>query len=312
MNLTYLNYLIGIIFGFSIIPVIYYIFRMVIIQVENETNVLYCRFGKLKDKFEIPGLYFKFDRIFPWTQVIYISLKKDFRKFSEIHVNDSKGTTLIIDLWIEFKIVNSIKAVFQVENLEKFLQSILVSSATSILSSYEFNYIVANRAELNNILKNDIQNELIEWGIQIENVFINRVSLLPEVSKILFETVVAKLEKTKANIEEIGRLEAQLLEAETSSKIASLLAEAKGQYALSVGKAYENLSKNKEIFTAYKDLYKLSLIKSHRTIVFQGFGTDELTSVEAAMTMLPTIEDNYSVNSSKSSEVTNNPVSSNY
>ena len=141
------------------------------------------------------------------------------------------------------------------------------------------------------MLKSDIKNETSRWGLEIEFIFISRLSLLSDVSQQLFDTVAAHLEKTKADIEEAGRLEAQLLEAETSSKVAALVTEAKGQYSLSIGRAYEKLCHDQELLNSYKQLYELSLIKPHRTVAFHGFGTDELTSVDAAMTMIPTHDD---------------------
>ncbi|APJ04644.1 SPFH domain-containing protein [Silvanigrella aquatica] len=305
MSSDVLNYVLGIIFGATLIPILFLFFKLFVIEVQNETNILVCRFGKLQKLISKPGIYFWYDKIMPWSQIISVSLKKDFRCFEEIHVNDSRGTTLIIDLWVEFRIEDPIKAVFHVENLERFLQSILSSSATSVLGTYEFQYILANRSELNEVLKKDIAKELKRWGIFIEFIFINRLSLLPDVSRQLFDTVAAKLEKTKAGIEEAGRLEAQLLEAETSSKVSSLLAEAKGQYSLSVSMAYQELASNPELFNSYRKLYELSLIKPHRTIVFQGFGADELSSVEAAMTMLPGIDDTNLNNVIKNTETHN-------
>lgn len=305
MSLDVLNYILGIISGATLIPVLFLIFKSVILEVQNETNVLVCRFGKMQKIIEKPGFHLWLDKVMPWTQIISVTLKKDFRYFEEIHVNDCRGTTLIIDLWIEFRIKDPIKAVFHVENLDKFLQSILSSSATSVLGTFEFNYILANRNELNEILKKDITKELTRWGVHIEYIFISRLSLLPDVSKQLFDTVAAKLEKTKADIEETGRLEAQLLEAETSSKIAALVAEAKGQYSLSVSRAYKDLSINPELFKSYKKLYELSLIKPHRTVAFHGFDTEELTSVEAAMTMLPAIDEPYLSNVIKNTEYPN-------
>lgn len=302
MNQEILNYILGLIAGIIFIPTILLICKLFLIQVEDETNVLICRFGKLEKIIQKPGLHFWFEKIMPWNKITPVSLKRDYRCFEEIHVNDKRGTTIIIDLWIEFRIKSPEKTIFQVENLEKFLQSILSSSATSVLGTFEFNKILSNRNELSQILKADVKKETQRWGIEMELIFISRLSLLPDVSQQLFDTVAAHLEKTKADIEEAGRLEAQLLEAETSSKVAALIAEAKGQYSLSVGKAYEKLSQNKELLHSYQRLYELSLIKPHRTIAFQGFGVEELTSIDSAMTMVPTLEEPQLTHASKGSE----------
>ena len=45
----------------------------------------------------------------------------------------------------------------------------------------------------------------------------------------------------------------QLLEAQTTAKIAELITEAKGQYSLSVSDAYQEIAKNAAVFNAYKN-----------------------------------------------------------
>ena len=153
------------------------------------------------------------------------------------------------------------------------------------------------------MLKEEIKNRLEKWGIHLETAFLSRISLLTEVSKQLFDTVSAQLEKTKADIEENGKLAVQLLEAQTAEKISELVAEAKGQYSLSVSEAYQNLVRNQEIFDGYKKLHKLSLQKPHRSIVFQGFDTSELTSIDSAMIMVTSFDDTTYVSGPKVSEL---------
>ncbi|MGY3805390.1 SPFH domain-containing protein [Pigmentibacter ruber] len=304
MNINALNYVIGIIAGCLLIPFIIFIFRNISLQVENETQVLLCRFGKFIKAFDKPGLYFQLDKLFPWVKFITVSLKKDFRCVEEIHVNDRRGTTIIVDLFYEFKIFSPTMAAFQIENIEKFMHSTVISMTTTILGTFEFKYILENRDLINNMLKEEIKNRLEKWGINLETAFLSRISLLSEVSQQLFDKVSAQLEKTKADIEENGKLAVQLLEAQTAEKISELVAEAKGQYSLSVSEAYQNLIGNKEIFEGYKKLYTLSLQKAHRSIVFQGFDATELTSVDSAMTMVTSFDDTAYVNGPKVSELT--------
>ena len=83
--------------------------------------------------------------------------------------------------------------------------------------------------------------------------------------------------------EEEGRLRVAMLEAETASRIAELVADAKGQYPAAVGRAFASLSGQPEVLTAYNDLYALSVIRPHRTIAFHGFGEDDLKAAEALL-----------------------------
>jgi regulator of protease activity HflC (stomatin/prohibitin superfamily) len=273
----------GILGGFFMIPLAVFIFRMITIEVEDGTATIITGFGKWKRTLNQPGLVFYPGKAWPWVKAQTLSLKRDFRHYAEIHVNDRSGTTVVIDLWLELSIVKPENALFRVENFEAALQSLLTNSTASILGNFEFQQILSNRSELGRILKEDIREETQRWGLEIELVFISKLSLLPDVAQQLFDTVAARLDKARADIEEAGRLEAAQLEAETSAKIAALVAEAQGQYALAVGNAYHRLSKNQELLFAYRELYELSLMKPQRTVAFRGFADSEMKALDAAM-----------------------------
>jgi hypothetical protein len=68
--------------------------------VEDGEAVLVTRFGKLVSTLKEPGLHFLAGRAFPWVGMHVVSLKRDFRHFQDVHVNDSRGTTVIVDLWL--------------------------------------------------------------------------------------------------------------------------------------------------------------------------------------------------------------------
>jgi regulator of protease activity HflC (stomatin/prohibitin superfamily) len=269
-------------------PLLEFLFHAVTVEVEDETQVMVTEFGKLKHIFRDPGAHLYFKKLLPWVRTIPVSLQRDFRHYRDIHVNDCRGTTVMVDLWIEFRVVDPVRALFVIEDWEQSLQSLLTHSATSILGIQEFNQILENRSELGLTLKKDILNETTRWGLQIEEVFIRQVSLLPEISKQMFAAVAARLERAKADVDEEGRLRVTELEAKTSAKIAELVGDAKGQYPAAVGRAYRELAKDPEVFRAYQELYELSLIRPHRTIAFQGFNAGEVKELEAAMVAPPT------------------------
>ena len=278
----------GFVAAILITPFVRFLYGLVTIEVEDETAVLVTRFGKLVAQLKDHGAHFFPEKLLPWVRVIPVSLQRDFRHYREIHVNDRSGTTVMVDLWIEFRVADAQRALFQIENWEMSLQSLLTHSATSILGTQEFHQILANRSELGNTLKKDILAETNRWGLLIEEVFIRQVSLLPEVSRQLFEAVGARLERAKADVDEDGRLRVSELEARTDALVAELVAEAKGQYPLAVSRAYEVLARDPEVFAAYRELYDLSLVRPHRTVSFQGFGENEVRAMDAAMVAPPT------------------------
>jgi regulator of protease activity HflC (stomatin/prohibitin superfamily) len=274
---------IGLALGLLAIPLGGFIVRAVTMEVEDEETVLFTSFGKLVRTFKEPGLHLYLAKILPWTKHTRVSLRRDFRHFKNVHVNDARGTTVIVDLWLEFRVIDPARAIFSVADWNRSLTNLVAHAATSILGSREFRQILNDRTELGTLLQNDISHETERWGLEIENVFIRNVSLLPEVSRQMFETIAARLERAKAHVDEMGRLQVAQLEADTSMRIADLVAEAKGQYPAAVGRAFVELKKKPEIFRAYNELYDLAQIRPHRTVTFRGFADKELRAVDAAM-----------------------------
>ncbi len=265
------------------ILIVTFVLRTFTIQVEDEEAVLVTSFGKLVKTIREPGLHVYPSKILPWTGVSRVSLRRDFRHFKNVHVNDARGTTVIVDLWLEFRVADPARAIFSVADWNRSLTNLVAHAATSILGSRDFRQILNDRTELGTMLQNDICVETQRWGLEIELVFIRNVSLLPEVSRQMFETIAARLERAKAHVDEVGRLQVAQLEADTSMRIADLVAEAKGQYPAAVGRALADVKKRPAVFAAYNELYGLSLVRPHRTVTFRGFADGELRAADAAM-----------------------------
>lgn len=277
---------IGVALGLVLIPLLAFVLRSATVEVEDEEAVLITSFGKLVHTYTQPGLHFYPAKLMPWVARTRVSLRRDFRHFKNVHVNDAKGTTVIVDLWVEFRVADPAKAIFAVTEWDSALQNLVSHAATSILGSREFHEILCDRTELGELLEKDIADDTANWGIEIEFVFIRNVSLLPEVSRQIFDTISARLERAKAHIEEEGRLAVAQLEADTSMRVAELVADAKGQYPSAVGRALADVKKRPKVFSAYNALYDLSMVRPHRTVTFRGFENGELRAADAAM-MVP-------------------------
>ncbi len=268
--------------GLLALPMLAWFLRALIIEVQEREVALVTQFGRLVETLTTPGFHVWPSRIFPWVQVIPVSLRRDFRLFRGIHVNDARGTTVIVDLWVEFRIVDAARATFSVADWDRSLQNLVAHSATSILGNRDFNAILCDRDELGKILEAEVADETKRWGLAVEHVFIHKVSLLPDVSRQIFQTIAARLERAKADIEESGHLEVAELEAETDTRVASLVAEAKAQFPLAIGQALTRLRATPAVFEAYEDLHRLSLLRPHRTIAFRGFD-EGVRAIDAAM-----------------------------
>lgn len=258
------------------------------VAVEDEHVALVTRFGKLVAKLDQPGLVMLPSKWLPWVDVEHVSLARDFRVIHDLHVNDARGTSVLTDLWVELRVVDAEKALFAVEDWEQATQNVVVHAAMSILGSLEFQQILDDRSELGARLQREVSIETTRWGVQVERVFVRNISLSPEVARQVFGSVATRLERARAVLVEQGRLDAALLEADTANKVASVVASAKAQYPLAVGRALDRLQATPEVFSAYNELYALSQLRGPRTVAFQGFGSKEVRALDAAMLPEPT------------------------
>ncbi len=278
----------GILLGLAVVPLLVLLVRLVRIEVEDNEAVLVTRFGKLSSRVTRPGWHWLLDRMMPWTKTHRVLLRSDYRDFPNIIINDARGTTVVVDVWLEFRVVDPVKATFEIADWRDALKNLVSHSVITILGNREFKQILADRTELGEMLKRDIDAETSRWGIKVELAFIKNISLLPEVSQQLFHAVAARLERAKADIEEKGRQQVSLLQAETAAQVATLVAEAKGQYPAAVGRAYAELKKKPKVFEAYRELYELSMLRPAQTVAFKDFVDGDMRPIEAAMLPSPT------------------------
>lgn len=277
------QYVLGILVGLLVVPVAALLLRLFHVEVEDGEAVLVTRFGKLGLVLQRPGWHWLLDRVLPWVRLHRVSLRRDFRHIKEIFVNDASGTTVVVDVWLELRVVDPIKATFAITEWDRALHSLVSHAVISILGNREFRQILCDRTQLGDLLRQDISAETARWGIEIDMVFIRNVSLLPEVAQQVFQSVAAHLMRAKADTEENGRQRVALLKAETSARIAALLGEARGQYPQAVGRVYADLKRTPEVLAAYQTLYQLSLLRPQSTVAFHGFGEDEIRPMEATM-----------------------------
>jgi len=190
----------------ALLPFVFYkLVRALGVEVHEGETVLLTAHGRLVKTLEEPGFHLYVMKPFPWVDAHRVSRRLDFRDFRAVHVNDAKGTTVTVDLWLEFRVVDPQRALFAVSDWDSALRTLVSHATTSILGNREFREILCNRTELSEAVRRDITSETARWGIEVEQLLIRNIGLLPEISHQLFGAVAARIEKARADIEEVGR-----------------------------------------------------------------------------------------------------------
>lgn len=273
--------ILGILGVFLITAVLYWLFQKVTHSVAEQTESYFLSFGKVERTLNQPGLYWLPQKLLPWTEMVTISKQIDYRIFKGIQVNDCIGTTVVVDLWVEFRVLDSYKALFSVENWEEVLESIVIHTTASILCSQNVEEILKHRNELSDKLQKQIATDMEGWGISLLGVMVQNIGLLPEVSKQFFQSVAARIERTTALVKEEGRLNVALLEASTARKIAELHGLSRSQLPLEIGKFYQRQFTDPEALKKFKEYWELINLDPKKTVTLSGFSENSLGFVEA-------------------------------
>ena len=278
-----------IVFGFifSIVTFVFsfWFFRKITHQVPEQTESFLMRFGKMERSLIQPGLYWLPQKLLPWFDIVTVSKQINYRTFKGIQVNDCFGTTVIVDLWLEFRISDPKRALFSVENWEEVLESVVIHSIASILCAQSVDQILKHRMELSEQLKQSISAETERWGISLLGAMVQNIGLLPEVSKQFFQAIAARIERTTALIQEEGRLRVAKLDATTARKIAEMNGLSRSQLPLEIGKFYQSLSSDPVLVKKFEEYWELINLDPRKTVTFSGFTEDNLGLVEATKAM---------------------------
>jgi regulator of protease activity HflC (stomatin/prohibitin superfamily) len=280
MNLTAV--FIGVVVVFVFGGILYALFSILTLQVREHSECFLLNAGRLEKSFWKPGLHFAPKKILPWVEVISVSKQIDYRTYRSIQVNDRYGTTVVVDLWIEFRITDPYKALFGVENWEEVLQSVVVHTTASILSSESVEEILAHRSELAEQLKKSLAYETERWGISLSDAMIQNIGLLSDITKQFFQAVAARIERTTAIVKEEGRLEVVKLEAATSRKISELNGLARSQMPIEIANFYREISLEPGLLEKFQEYWDLLNLDPRKTITFSGFNENQMQVVEAA------------------------------
>jgi regulator of protease activity HflC (stomatin/prohibitin superfamily) len=276
-----MNFDVSILIGAAIVPVAVFVsvflFKRFAVETPEGHEVLQLRFGRLERRWSEPGLVGAMKRIIPWHNWITVSRQWDERIYHAIETNDHQGTIVQVDLRVTFKIVDSDKALFAVDDWEAALESTTLHEAAAQLAGKDRALFLRSSPDLSTLLTTAISQDMTAYGIEIHDVRIMNVEFRPEVTRQMFEAVAARLEVAKAEYEERGRTDAALLLARTEQRVADLEARAKTESLKAVGRAYEQLRKRPEVFDAYTNLYRLSQLDPSRVVSFDGFEGGELS-----------------------------------
>ncbi|MGB9683139.1 MAG: slipin family protein [bacterium] len=200
----------GLLLVLFIVPIIL-LPGMVVIIPEYQRGVLF-RLGRLAGTLN-PGL----NVIFPFgiDRVWKIDLRTFTIDVSKQEVITKDNVPVMVDAVVYFNVSNPVLAVTKVENYTNSTTLLAQTLLRSVLGQHELDDMLAQRAQLNEVLKNLLDEATDPWGIKVTAVEIKSVELPDTMKRAMAKQAEAERERRAKIIAADGEYQAaqKLLEA---------------------------------------------------------------------------------------------------
>lgn len=194
------------------------------------------RFGRYTRTLE-PGL----NLIIPFVDRIgyKLSMMESVLDVPSQTVISKDNAAVTADGVVFYRIIDSAKAAYQVDNLTYAVVNLTVTNLRSVLGSMELDHMLSNREEINDRLLAAVDLATAPWGIKVTRIEIRDLSMSPELQEAMNLQMTAERHRravvTKAN----GDKEAEILQAEGMRQAAILRADGEKQAAILIAEARE-------------------------------------------------------------------------
>ena len=191
----------GTIFFLILISILF--FSAVKILREYERGVVFQlgRFWKVKG----PGLIILIPGI---QKMVKVSLRTVVMDVPPQDIITKDNVTVKVNAVIYFRVIDSQKAIIDVENYLFATSQLAQTTLRSILGQSQLDELLSNREEINAHLQRVIDEQTEPWGVKVINVEVKNVDLPQEMQRALAKQAEAERERRAKVIHAQGEFEA--------------------------------------------------------------------------------------------------------
>lgn len=184
-----------IVFGFSsnnnllailLLPIFILLLKGLIVIRPNNSKVLLL-FGEYKGSVKLNGLFW----INPLYSTTSLSLRARNFESEKIKVNDKMGNPIIISVILVWKVRDTFKSTFEVDNYEDFIRIQTDSAVRKLAGSFPYDHFEDERAtvtlstnfdDVNKALEREVTERLEMAGIEVVESRIGYLAYAPEIA----------------------------------------------------------------------------------------------------------------------------------
>jgi modulator of FtsH protease HflC len=249
--------------------------------VDQRQYAIVFALGQVEEVRQEPGLYFKLPA--PFQNVIFLD-----KRIQTIDTPEperfitSEKKNLLIDSYIKWRIIDPRLYFVRLSGDSRLAQSRMSQVVKSALNEEITKRTVpqmvsGERTTVMNTVVEKVKDEAAEIGVEILDVRLKRVDLLPEVSESVFRRMEAERKRVANDLRATGAAEAEQIRADADRQVVVILAEAyreaqtiNGEGDAKAGSIYNAaFGRNPEFYSFYRslDAYKKSLTSKSDVMV---------------------------------------------
>ena len=191
-----------------------------------------------------PGLVLLFPII---DKGVMVDLRELYLEIPHQAAITKDNATISIDFIIFYKVVDAVMSVLEVGNFAGAAQNIAATTLRSVVGDMSLDDVLAKREEMNQVLREKLDEVTERWGVKVTNVEIREIIPPPAVQDAMTRQMSAERTRRAVVTEADGNKQAAITVAEGSQQAAILNAEGDRQaailraegFSLALGKIFE-------------------------------------------------------------------------
>ncbi|MEG2348512.1 MAG: SPFH domain-containing protein [Clostridia bacterium] len=187
------------------------------------------RFGKYNNT-AIAGLNF----ILPFIDKVraVVSLKQQTMDVTPQSVITKDNVTITIDTVVFYQIMDPVKAVYEIESLQKGIAYIAITTIRDIVGKMDLDSTFSSRDEINTQLRDVLDDATDRWGCKVDRVEIKDIKPPVDIRDAMEKQMNAERTKRANILEAEGKRQAEITLAEGKKQATILDAEAEKESSI--------------------------------------------------------------------------------
>ena len=213
-----------------ITAIIIFIIAISAIKVVRQSEVrIIERFGKYHSTAEA-GLNF----ILPFVDKVraVVSLKQQTMDVPPQGVITKDNVTITIDTVVFYQIIEPVKAVYEIENLQKGIAYLAITTIRDIVGKMDLDNTFSSRDSINSQLRDVLDLATDKWGCKVERVEIKDIKPPADIRDAMEKQMNAERTKRAAILEAEGKRQSDITHAEGKKEAIILEAEAERESSI--------------------------------------------------------------------------------